>query len=91
VVPTGTLHAKGMTASERTMRARKAANTSWAFTDDRSARTLAARTAMLDKFEELVDPDGKLLPAERAKRADNARRAHFQGLALKSAQARRRK
>ena len=46
---------------------------------------------MLDKFEQQVDPDGKLSPAERAKRAEFARKAHFKRLALKSAQARRRR
>ncbi|MGH3968892.1 MAG: hypothetical protein ACRET2_07960 [Steroidobacteraceae bacterium] len=46
---------------------------------------------MLDKFEQQVDPDGELSPAERAKRAANARKAYFARLALKSAQARRRR
>ena len=44
---------------------------------------------MLEKFEHAVDPDGKLTPAERAKRADFARKAHFQRLALKSAKVRK--
>ena len=30
-----------------------------------------------------VDPDGALTPAQRAKRADHARKAYFQRLALK--------
>jgi hypothetical protein len=46
---------------------------------------------MLDKFERQVDPSGTLTPAERAKRAAHARKAHFKRLALKSAQARRRR
>jgi hypothetical protein len=62
---------------------------SWAQTEDRAARTAPARRAMLEKFEHAVDPDGKLTPAERAKRAEFARKAHFQRLALKSAKARR--
>ena len=41
------------------------------------------------KFERQVDPEGTLPPAERAKRAENARRAHYQRLSLRSAQARR--
>lgn len=45
----------------------------------------------MEKFEYQVDPQRKLLPAERAKRAENARKAYYQRLALKSAQARRRK
>ncbi|WP_370332603.1 hypothetical protein [Mycolicibacterium hippocampi] len=46
---------------------------------------------MLDKFERQVDPDGTLPSAERARRAEHARKAHFQRMALKSAQARRRR
>jgi hypothetical protein len=46
---------------------------------------------MLDKFERLVDPDGTLPAAERTRRAKHARTAHFKRLALKSAQARRRR
>ncbi|MGH3968275.1 MAG: hypothetical protein ACRDTV_09240 [Mycobacterium sp.] len=44
---------------------------------------------MHDKFERQVDPDGKLSPAERAKRAEHARKAYFARLALKSARVRR--
>jgi hypothetical protein len=44
---------------------------------------------MLAKFERQVDPEGVLPPAERAKQAENARRAHYQRMALKSVQARR--
>jgi hypothetical protein len=47
--------------------------------------------AMLAKFEREVDPDGALLPAERAKRAENARKAHYKRMALKSVEARRRR
>jgi len=50
-----------------------------------------AREAFWSKFERDVDPDGVLDPAERARRAEMARKAHFTRLALKSAQARRRK
>ena len=39
---------------------------SWANTEDRPARTLPARRAMLDKFEKEVDPEGKLTIQERA-------------------------
>ena len=46
---------------------------------------------MLDKFETQVYPEGILPPAERARRAEHARKAHFQRLALKSARARRRR
>jgi hypothetical protein len=53
--------------------------------------TRAARAAFSDRFEREVDPDGVLDPAERARRADMARKAYFTRLALKSAQARRRR
>lgn len=75
----------------RRLRSQIAANESWARTSDRAARTANARKAMLDKFERQVDPDGTLPSAERARRAEHARKAHFQRMALKSAQARRRR
>ncbi len=77
--------------SERVLRSQIAAHTSWANTADRAARTLPARRAMLDKFERQVDPEGVLDPADRATRAQHARKAHFARLALLSAQARRRR
>lgn len=80
-----------LTHSERVLRGQIAAHESWSRTDDRSARTANARTAFLDKFEKQVDPDGKLAPAERAQRAEHARKAHFKRLALASAKARRRR
>jgi len=80
-----------LTAAQRKLRAQIAAHESWAHTDDRSARTANARKALLDKFEDEVDPERKLTPAERAKRAEHARKAHFKRLALKSARARRRR
>lgn len=77
-------------SSERSLIGRLASHESWARTEDRSARTAPARRAMLDRFERQVDPDGVLTTDERARRAANARKAHFTRLALKSAQARRR-
>lgn len=62
---------------------------SWSRTTDRTARTAPGRRAMDAKFEHEVDPDGQLSPAERAKRAEFARKAYYTRLALKSAQARR--
>jgi hypothetical protein len=85
------LQHNSLTPAERSLRAQIAAHESWAHTDDRSARTANARRAMLDKFERQVDPEGVLTPAERAVRAEHARKAHFKRLALKSAQARRRR
>ncbi len=65
-------------------------HTSWANTADRTARTQPARDKFAKRFERQVDPDGLLDPAERAKRAEHARKAYFLQLALKSAAARRR-
>ncbi len=69
-------------ASERRLAAQLGANLSWANTPDRSARPAPARRALEDKF--LAEAGGD------PKRAANLRKAHFQRLALKSAQARRR-
>ena len=79
----------GLTAAERARRASLAANISWAVTDDREARTRPAREARFKSFEQQVDPDGKLTPAERTRRAENLRRAHMTRMALASAKARR--
>jgi hypothetical protein len=78
------------TPSERSLIARIASDDSWSRTADRAARTAPGRQAFLDRFEKQVDPDGVLDPADRAVRADHARRAYFSRLALKSAQSRRR-
>jgi len=80
-----------MTPEQRVMRARIAAHTRWANTGDRAAATAAARRAAADRWERQVDPDGVLDPDERARRAEHAKRAHFQRMALRSAQSRARK
>lgn len=77
------------TAAEVSLLGKALAHASWANTTDRTARTAPARAAMLAKFEREVDPDGVLDPAERAKRAESARKAWYSRLALRSAQARR--
>lgn len=74
--------------TQRRLAASIAANESWAKTPDRSARTAPARAALMAKFENQADPDGVLLPAERARRAESLRKAHFQRLALRSVKAR---
>lgn len=66
-----------------------AALESWAHTPDRSARTRPARAAMDRKFEQEVDPDGVMSPADRAKAVENARKAYYLRLAQASAAARR--
>jgi hypothetical protein len=78
-----------LTAEQRSLRARLAAHESWAATEDPTARTAPAREAFLDRFERQVDPDGVLDPAERARRGESARKAHFTRLALASSKARR--
>lgn len=54
-----------------------AVHDSWARTKDRAARTLPARQAQQAQFERQVDPDGTMQPADRAKAAENARKAHM--------------
>lgn len=73
------------------MQARAAAHARWARTADWSAATAPALTALNARFERDVDPDGRLCPAERARRAEHARTAYFVRLALRSARARRRR
>lgn len=77
-----------ITPKQRSMRAQMASHRSWANTADRKARTEPARQASLNRFERQVDPDGTMDPAERTKRADAARKAHFSAMAYKSARAR---
>jgi hypothetical protein len=64
-------------ATKKNINARIAAEISWARTQDRSARTRPGRQAFLKRFEREVDPDGKLPPDERARRANHALRAHM--------------
>lgn len=79
------------TAGERSQIAKLAAHSRWAKTVDRTAATQAARDGLTRRFEDQVDPDRSLPSGERAVLVESARRAHFQRLALKSAQARRAK
>jgi hypothetical protein len=69
--------------TERVLRAQIAAHTSWAKTIDRTARTANGRRAAEEKF--LTEAGGD------PQRAESLRRAYFARLALKSAQARRRR
>jgi len=81
----------GMTAAERSRRARIAAHASWATTVDRTARTSSGTRAFLDRFERQVDPGGILPDETRAAMAQHARTAYMLQLAEKSAAARRRR
>lgn len=80
-----------MATNDRRQAAKIAANTRWANEPDRSAATQAARDALARKFEDQVDPTRVLPAEERAQRAQSARKAHYQRLALASAKARRAK
>ncbi|TQN30573.1 hypothetical protein FHX37_0455 [Haloactinospora alba] len=60
-----------------------AAHWSWADTKDRTARTLPARRASIQRWEAVVDPNGEMAPAERAQAAESARRAHLRQMARK--------
>lgn len=71
-----------LTDSERSQLGKMAAHSSWANTENRTARTAPAREALDAKFLEQAEGD----PV----RAAHLRKAHFARLALKSAQARRR-
>lgn len=67
----------------RTLRSRIAAHESWARTENRPARTAAARRALEQKFLDEAGGDPK--------RAESLRSAYYARLAFKSAQARRRR
>lgn len=55
---------------------------------DSKKLTANARKAFLSSFARQVDPEGKLAPQERERRAESAKRAHFQKLAYLSAKKR---
>lgn len=78
-----------MTREERQLLGRIGANTRWANETDRTAATQPARDGLMRKFEDQVDPERVLSPVERARRAENAKKAHYQRMALASAKARR--
>jgi hypothetical protein len=46
--------------------------------------TAAARRAFIESFEKLADPEGVLPPAERRRRGEMLRRAHYTRIALKA-------
>jgi hypothetical protein len=73
-----------MTPAERTERARTAANARWKNELDRLKATEPGRRAIMERFEKEVDPDNLLSPAERRKRAENARREHLSRIRLKA-------
>jgi hypothetical protein len=74
--------------SERSLRARLAAYAMHS-QHDAQKTTAKGRAAFLARFEREVDPDGRLDPEERRRRAEQARRVYFTRLALASTKARR--
>lgn len=80
-----------LTPEMRSILARANSHKSWANTPDRAARTAAARKAALGRFEKQVDPDGTMDPAERAQRAESAKKAFYQRMSYLSAVSRARK
>ena len=75
-----TVAGTSLSASQRRQRAKIAAHASWAARD---GQELGARgqAGLMARFEREVDPDGVLPPAERERRAESAKRAHFQRMA----------
>jgi hypothetical protein len=67
---------------ERSTQARHAAHRSWGLTSNRTARTAPAREALEAKW--LREAEGDV------QRAESLRKAHYLGMARKSAEARRR-
>lgn len=81
-----------MTPEERRLRAKLGAETSWANTVDRTARTAPGSRAAEARFvtqAREMHPDAT--DQQIAKVAENLRRAHFTRLSLAAATARRRK
>lgn len=77
-----------LSPEQRSLRARLAAHTLHSQVDP-TEHTAPARAAFMQRFLDEVDPNRELPEAERARRAEHARKAYFYRLSLKSAQARR--
>jgi len=81
-----------LTPEQRSLRAKVAAHSLHARHDSREITAparAAADTNLNRRLLSEVDPDGSLSEAERQRRLEHARKAHFARLALKSARARR--
>jgi hypothetical protein len=74
-----------LSSAQRVLRAKLAAHTLWA-TADRQQQTAAARRAFLDRFFEATDASLPL--AERQRRAQHLKRAHFAKMAYERERAR---
>ena len=78
-----------MADGQARLRAKIAAYSRWALTADPTSATAPARSAFNARFDREVDPDGVLPAAERARRAEYAKKAYMARLAYLSAKARR--
>lgn len=79
----------GVLSPERAAQLGRIGGLTTASRTDSFQRTQPARDKFLSKFLDEVDPERTLPEAERNRRAEAARKAHFHRLALKSADARR--
>lgn len=78
-------------ATQRKLIASRAANLRWARETSQEARraaTAAASSARQRSWEAQADPEGVLSPDELAAAVQRIKRAHYQLMALRSAQAR---
>lgn len=80
-----------LSPAERRLRKQIAANTRWAYAQNRTVETAPARAAAEARFEKLVDPDGRMSPAARKVAAASARTLFYQRIAAKSAESRRKR
>lgn len=82
-----------MLAEEKSLRGRAGAHKLHSIYDSRKLSQPArdASPGSNRYWEAKVDPGGLLDPTERGRRAEHAKKSYFTSLALKSAQARRRK
>lgn len=82
-----------LSPSQRTLRARVAAHTLHSKVDSKK-HTEPARLASpgnIAYWQNDVDPENKLSPRERTRRAESAKKAHFTSLSFKAARARSQK
>jgi uncharacterized protein (DUF2267 family) len=76
--------------AQRLLRSVLATARDWADPENVAARAAMLHRISQDQFDRQVDPEGGLIPEERARRANSARSAHFALLALRSSQKRAR-
>jgi hypothetical protein len=77
-----------LTPQQRSLRARLAAYSRWAVDPNRQEATKPARKAWAQRFEREVDPEQKLAPEERQRRAHSAMKARMLSLSLRSSRRR---